>query len=216
MLQPLGKVSPEERELLEPLRAYCSAFFQLPARVAAPLALPQGQSFSRPSAYFPGRQQFDAGALLKRELEPRLPSDAAAYLGITMEDLWTNDLSFVFGLGSWHERVGIYTLGRYFPRKHGAKLSVLERKRALRRAMQVLNHETGHMLGLTHCTLYKCSMNGANSLGDADQTPLEFCPLCGQKLAWNIGFAAAQRDRELRAFSRKYGLENALLHTPVS
>lgn len=215
VLQPLGE-SPEERELLEPLRAYCSAFFQIPARVAAPLSLAPGRIPSRPSGYFPGRQQFNASALLKNELEPRLPPDAAAFLGITMEDLWADNLSFVFGLGSWHERVGVYSMSRYFPRKRKGKLSPLERKRALRRAMQVLNHETGHMLGLWHCTLYKCSMNGANSLADADQTPLEFCPLCEQKIAWNIGFNPSRRAAQLRAFYRKYGLEDALIHTPTS
>ena len=215
VLQPLGKVSPEERELLEPLRAYCSAFFQIPARVAAPLPLDAGRNLSRPSGYFPGRPQFNATALLKTQLEPRLPPDAAAYLGITMEDLWAGDLSFVFGLGSWHERVGVYSLGRYFPRGRQGKPSPLERKQALRRAMQVLNHETGHMFGLWHCTLYKCSMNGANSLADADQTPLEFCPLCRQKLAWNIGYAPSRRAAQLRAFYRKYGLEDALIRTPT-
>lgn len=215
VLQPMGKFSPEERALLEPLRVYCSAFFQLPARIAAPIpmraSLPQ-----RPSGFSPGHAQFNAGAILQQELEPRLPPDAAAYLGVTMDDLWAGDLAFVFGLGSWHERVGVYSLGRYFGHKRGAKLSPFERKRALRRSMQVLGHEAGHLLGLWHCTLYKCSMNGANSLGDADGTPLEFCPLCEQKLTWNIGFDVSKREAQLRAFYAKYGLEDALVRTPTS
>ncbi len=214
VIQPLGQFSPEERELLEPLRAYCAAFFQLPVRLSPPRTLSPAQIKHRPSGYHPGRPQFDAGAVLRTELEPQLPGDAAAHLGVTMDDLWSENLSFVFGLGSWRERVGVYSLARYFPRKRGAKLSPLERKRALRRAMQVLNHEAGHVFGLWHCTLYKCSMNGSNSLRDSDQTPLEMCPLCEQKLAWNGGFDSGQRSVQLHAFYKKHGLENALIQTP--
>ena len=214
VLQPLGDWKAENAELLEPLRAYCAAFFQLPARIAAPLSLASASASSRDSGYFPGRKQYDAGAILRQTLEPKLPADAVAYLGVTMEDLKTADLSFVFGLGSWNERVGVYSLGRYFPKKRVGQLSALDKKRALRRAMQVLNHETGHMLGLSHCTVYRCSMNGVISLSDADRTPLEFCPLCQQKLAWNIGYPASRRAQALEEFYRREGLENALLQTP--
>ncbi len=214
VLQPLGDWQPEEAELLEPLRAYCSAFFQLPARIAPSLSLAPVNGSSRPSGYFPGRKQYDAGDILAKILEPRLPADAVAYLGVTMEDLKSDDLSFVFGVGSWHERVGIYSLGRYFPKKRAGKLTDLDKKRALRRALQVLNHETGHMLGLTHCTVYRCSMNGVLSLPDADRTPLEYCPLCQQKLAWNIGYRASNRDQQLQAFYQEEGLQNAILETP--
>lgn len=213
VLQPLGPQSRGDTLRLEKLRVYCQAFFQLPSRVASPLPLPLSAK-SRPSSYFPGQRQFDAGALLSTELEPRLPRDAAAFLGVTNADLWSDDLSFVFGLGSWRERIGVYSLGRYFPKKPGQNLTPLDEKRALRRAAQVLNHEAGHMFGLTHCTVYKCSMNGSNSLADSDQTPLEFCPLCKQKIGWNIGFDSAKRERELRAFYRANGLESALWNTP--
>ncbi|BCM92895.1 hypothetical protein IAD21_04779 [Abditibacteriota bacterium] len=214
VLQPLGAWKPEEADLLEPLRAYCSDFFQLPARIVPPLSLAPVDNSSRPSGYFPGRKQYDAGLILSQILEPNLPTDAVAYLGVTMEDLKADDLSFVFGLGSWHERVGVYSLGRYFPKKRAVKLAPLDKKRALYRAMQVLNHETGHMLGLTHCTVYRCSMNGAISLPDSDRTPLEYCPLCQQKLAWNIGYSVSERAHQLQNFYRKEGLQNSPVETP--
>ena len=104
-----------------------------------------------------------------------------------MADLWSDNLNYVFGVGSFERRVGVYSLCRYFPAFWKAKPRPGDEQRGLRRACQVLNHETGHMFGLMHCVLYKCSMNGSNSLADADSAPLEYCPVCHQKLLWNIG-----------------------------
>ncbi|HEX9995871.1 MAG TPA: archaemetzincin [Abditibacterium sp.] len=209
VLQPLGDFNSEQKRVLRELQTYCAAFFGLPVRLESALPMPRDPSFRRAKSgknSGPGKYQFSAEKLLYSELTPRLPSDAAAYLGITMDDLWVKDMSFVFGVGSIDNRVGVYSLARYFP-SHGRKWSEKERQIGMRRSCQVLNHEMGHMIGIYHCVLYKCSMNGSNSLADADSSPLEYCPVCWKKLSWNTGVTREIRSRKLLDFYREHGLK---------
>lgn len=208
VLQPIGPMNAAQKQLLLDLKEFCAAFFQLPVRIEKPLPLPANGVKTRPKApknRGVGERQFDAGGILETVLAPRLPDDAAAYLGITMADLWAGDLSFVFGLGSFRERVGVYSLCRYFP-AFSPPMSANQRKIGLCRACQVLDHESGHMFGLSHCVLYKCAMNGSNSLADSDASPLEFCPICRRKLKWNLNYDSAKRAADLRKFYRAHGL----------
>jgi archaemetzincin len=205
VLQPLGKFNAQQSAMIDTLKTYCELFFQLPARIDKPISLKKVEDFSRPSSYIKGQRQYDAGKILFDLLEPQLPADAALVLGVTMEDVYSDNLSFVFGLGSWRERVGVYSLSRYFP-KEGGKLSAADEAKALRRSCQVLNHEAGHMFGITHCTIYKCSMNGSNSLSDSDQTPLEFCPVCRKKIEWNLKMDMKKRDADLAKFHSEHGM----------
>ena len=199
VLQPLGAMNVKEQKLLRDLKEYGEAFFQLPVRIATPLSLDGAKSWKR------GRQ-YDSSKIISQVLLPRLPADAAAYLGITMADLRADGLNYVFGQGSFEQRVGVYSLGRYFPAFWGKKENAQSVRIGLRRSCQVLNHEAGHMFGLMHCVLYKCSMNGSNSLDDADAAPLDYCPVCRKKLLWNIGCDAAKRDGDLRKFYRAHNL----------
>ena len=192
VLVPLGSFSPAEKRQLQELREFCALYFALPTRLEAPLPL---EPLNVPARGENAKTQFDADAILAR-LAPRLPADAVAYLAVTNRDLWSGDLSFVFGLASLENRVGVYSLARY--RAKGA------RDRELRRACQVLGHETGHMFGITHCVFYRCVMNGSNSLPDADGTPLDLCPACEAKLRWNIGYEGAQREAALNAFYARH------------
>lgn len=216
VLQPIGPITAEQNKLLLQLKEFAKAFFQLPVRIAAPLPLPTSEVWIRvkgePKRQAIGSFQYEAGHILEKVLLPHLPDDAAAYIGITMADLWASDLSFVFGLGSSEARVGVYSLVRYFPAAN-RPLTQLERTQGLRRSCLILDHEVGHMFGLMHCVLYKCAMNGANSLGDADNTPLDYCPICHRKLLWNMGCDGTKRYRDLLAFYRKYGLEKEAVWT---
>lgn len=205
VLQPLGEFSLADRELLPDLRLYSEAFFQIPTRLQTPVPAAKLAPFARKGGLGKNGRQLDAGRLISEILKPNLPPDAALQMGIASDDLHAEGLSFVFGLATWRDRVGVFSTARYFPRD-SPTLSESQRAKALRRAAHVLNHEAGHMLGLRHCTVFKCSMNGSNSLPDSDQTPLEFCPLCRQKLAWNIGYDAQKREKELADFYRKHGL----------
>jgi archaemetzincin len=215
VLQPLGKFNEEQKKVLQALREYAEVFFQLPARLEEPLeiklddpaielsrAVPMGQ---RHGDY---DKQYHAPHIMDLLLKPKLPKDACAYLGITMEDLYTSDTSYVFGIGSMRHRVGVYSLARYYPEFWGEKRRDGDAQLALLRAFKVLNHETGHMFGLTHCVFFKCTMNGSNSLDETDSTPLHLCPICTRKLEWNIGFNAVKQYEQLTELYKKYDLKS--------
>lgn len=209
VLQPIGPFTPDQEKLLEQLKEYGEAFFQLPVRIEKPLPLESIAAWSRPgheSTFTPGEGQYNAGEIIDKLLAPRLPGDAAAYLGITMVDLWADDMNFVFGLGSFERRTGVYSLCRYYPEFGGRQSGAGDSEKILRRSCTVLSHETGHMFGLYHCVLYKCCMNGCNSLPEGDSTPAEFCPVCHRKLLWNIGMDGTKQYEDLLAFYKKYNL----------
>jgi archaemetzincin len=210
VLQPIGPFSTAETATLEALREYLGIFFQLEARIVAPVPLPplgkrvQGQAHD-------AIIQFHTQVLLDQVLAPKLPKDAVCFLGITMADLFPDpSWNFVFGMASLERRVGIYSLARYGSRFSGQPDSDAARVRALRRALLVVAHETGHMFSLPHCTLHECLMNGFNSLNELDRNTRWFCPTCLHKLHWSIGFDIRKRYNELRAFYAARGISEAV------
>jgi archaemetzincin len=202
VLQPLGSFDPAQREVLETLRELTSIFFDVPVRVADPRDLPRkGQRGGN------AHRQYHAGVILD-DLAPRLPPTAICSLGITMGDLYPEpSWNFVFGLASLDKRVGVYSLARFFPAFSGEPDTEPARRKALRRSIQVLAHEAGHMFSLEHCTEYECLMNGSNSLDEMDRQVGMLCPTCLRKLQWNLGFDLRKRYERLRDFYRGVGLE---------
>jgi archaemetzincin len=215
VLQPLGTVTEEQTKVMEAMREYTEIFFQMPARLEKPIEITPADpkielKRTVPAGHRHGTydKQYSANKILDQVLIPHLPEDAVVYLGITMEDLWADDLNYVFGLGSMNQRVGVYSLCRYYPEFWGQKRKEGDETLGLLRSCKVLNHETGHMFGLSHCVFYHCSMNGSNNLGESDRAPAEFCPLCHRKLMWNIGFEPTKRFEQLQAFYAKYGMKD--------
>lgn len=212
VLQPLGKFNEEQAKTLELLREYAAIFFQLPARLEQPLALelPDKQLFknvpigNRRENY---DKQYNGDRVMMELLAPKLPDDAVVYLGITMEDLYCARHDYVFGVASLDKRVGVYSLYRYYPESVGMPRSEGDDVKALRRACKVLNHEASHAFGLTHCVLYRCSMNYSRTLSDVDDTPIHFCPVCHRKLLWNIAFDPAKRYAALKDFYEQNDME---------
>ena len=76
----------------------------------------------------------------------------------------------------------------------------------MRRACKVVVHEAGHAFGLPHCIVYRCNMNGSNSMSESDKKPLRLCPRCLKKLQWNRGFDVLARYEALLRFFKKHGL----------
>lgn len=212
VLQPLGAFGEREKKTFAILKEYAAVYFQLPVRVEKAIPLPDPKTNPRITRVVPVGQrhgtyerQYNAPLILEKVLLPRLPKDAYAYMGITMEDLWMRKLNFLFGLGSLKEAVGVYSLCRYYPRFWGMPDSPRGDKLGLLRSLKLLNHESGHIFGLGHCVFYRCSMNGTNSLRETDRAPIHYCPVCHHKLQWNVGLDAGKRFGELESFYRKHG-----------
>ncbi|MBI3832103.1 MAG: hypothetical protein HY291_21460 [Planctomycetes bacterium] len=216
VLQPLGAFNDEQKKVLEAMKDYAEAFFQLPARIEEPMAFPpkgmeEDDALVRMIPIGHRRagydRQYNADTILEKVLKKNLPKDAVVYLGITMQDLYVEQLNYVFGLGSFDKRVGVYSLVRYFPEFWGNERKDGDDVLALTRACKVLNHETGHMFGLKHCIFYKCSMNGSNSLAETDAEPLHYCPVCHRKLMWGLELDTVKCYEDLGAFYAQHGMK---------
>lgn len=184
-IQPLGVVN---EKVCRDMREYAELFFSVPAVLNEPLPVPQG-------CYNEQKRQFDAVKILKWLFDKR-PEDALAYVAVMERDLYVENLNFVFGIGSFNERVGVYSIIRF----RSAYPTLI------RRAMATLTHEIGHILSMEHCIFYECLMCGSNSLAESDRRPVHLCPICLSKLEWNLKFDRKERYQKLRDFYKKVGL----------
>jgi archaemetzincin len=203
VLQPVGTFTAKQRKMFDAMRAYMAVYFQCKVDLFKPVALPEKGFRERP-----GGRQYLCRSILDGVLKPKLPDDAASFIGITCADIYPGPgWNFVFGQASLRERVAVQSLARYYPSFYGLESPKDEDRIVLRRALKTLTHETGHTFSMAHCTYFQCNMNGSNSLPESDRRHIHLCPVCLRKLQWNRGFDVKKRTRELLAFYRKHGLD---------
>jgi archaemetzincin len=208
-VQPLGEFTEAEKKLLPQTADFLAIFYGMPVKTleAVPLDnLPEQARRVHPQWNVP---QVLTHHLLDAVLKPRRPKDAVAVLELTASDLWPGEnWNFVFGQASLTERVGVWSIHRMGePDK-----SEDDYKLCLRRTLAIAVHETGHMLGIQHCTAYECGMNGSNSLPETDRHPLEFCPECQAKIWWTCGADPRKRYSELLKFAEAHGLDDEVAY----
>jgi archaemetzincin len=203
VLLPIGPFAENQKQLLSTLREFTQIFFDCPTEVAQGIDLPAENFRVRNWA---GRtwKQYLTGYFLYEVLPKKLPDDAICCLGITMADLYAGESwNYVFGQASPRDRVGIYSLVRYFPAFWGERETPEAEIQALRRSCKTLSHEIGHIFTMEHCIFYDCGMNGSNSLEESDKRPLFFCPVCLKKLQRNLKFDVLSRYEKLKDFFAK-------------
>ncbi len=204
-LQPLGEFDKDKAPPLEQLRTFTAAYFMVEVKILEPLDVFKTRITTRKNQHTGKRQLLTSD--LRATLAKRLPDDAFAVLGLTMEDLYPDPKwNYVFGEASLKERVGVYSFARYDPSFFGEEPGPDVKTTLLRRSCAVLAHETGHMFGIQHCIYYRCLMNGSNNLEETDGQPLHLCPVDLRKLQWNTGFDLLERDKKLLAFTKETGL----------
>jgi archaemetzincin len=209
VLQPLESLEAERRQQVEAMREFVEAFFQLPTRIAEPLDVDSHARklkltrFIRADRY-KTRTQYDAGKILDDFLFPRLPDEAAIYVGITDLDLFYDNCG-VFGLASLQGRVAVCSQYNFAGKcQRSGEINPAE----LRDLCRLLSHEIGHTFSLGHCVFYRCAMNGCNSPLESATTPLYYCPVCRDKLALNNAIDKAKRLSALEKFYTKYELKD--------
>jgi archaemetzincin len=134
VFQPVGPFSNTETDVINKALIFAGIWFDLPTRVEQAVPLPE-EGWHR-ARHFPGYdrpvKQYHTGYFLHELLPPKLPEDAVCYLAITMADIYPDEQwNFVFGQASLSNRVGVYSMARYFP----ASQTI-----ALRRSCKVLAH----------------------------------------------------------------------------
>ncbi|MBL9125686.1 MAG: hypothetical protein JNG90_18750 [Planctomycetaceae bacterium] len=206
-IQPLGAFSAAEQKLLDRAAELLRVFYRLPVKSLEPIALAELPARARRKQPSVGNEQILTTYVLNELLPARRPRDAVALLALTAVDLWPGEgWNFVFGQGALRERVGVYSLARYGdPAEDDAAYQL-----ALRRTLKVACHETGHMLGIVHCTASECGMNGSNTIDELDRNQLGFCPACEQKVWWACHLDPRQRYAGLIEFARANQLADEL------
>ncbi len=132
------------------------------------------------------RRQYNSTMILKRLKSGVLKEDLI--LGITMVDLFSKNLTFVFGEAEVGGDVAIISLARldqgfYGMKNDGELLSKRIKKEAV--------HELGHVLGLKHCDDVHCVMYYSSDLVDTDNKKDDYCDVCTDGVA---SFYIDERD----------------------
>ena len=205
VIQPIGHFSGAKNNIPLATAEFLERYFQLPTRIEPAFAVDDSWPASSKRIHPTwGDRQLNAGFILEDVLKPKLPEDAAAYLGLTSWDLWPRPgWNFVFGMASIKARVGVWSIYRNGDPSGGPDAF----RRALRRTLRTATHETGHMFSLLHCTAFQCNMCGSNSQKESDRLPLYLCPQCLAKLKWATGADLEKRFSALRDFSVKHGMQ---------
>ena len=139
-------------------------------------------------------RQYHAGHILKSlRAVRRRHRRCMTLMAFTMADLYKGGFNYLFGLGSGAGGVGVFSFNRQDPASPNCDAwnGTTSRQPGdnyvlLRRASATLCHEIGHTLGLPHCCLYRCLMQGANSLAEAEGRGHALCPCCLRKLTWAV------------------------------
>jgi archaemetzincin len=196
----VGDFSPAQKRILDLTRAYLAVFFDCSVKVHRNVALADIPARAKRTHPTWGDRQLLTGYILHEVLEPKCPADALAYLALTGSDLWPGrGWNFVFGEANLRERIGVWSIYRNGDPDKDLKL-------CLRRTLATATHETGHILGLLHCTVFRCLMNGSNHQAERDQRPLYLCPVCLRKLCWNLQVEPPRYLEKLKAFCQEQGL----------
>lgn len=189
-------------ETLDELQWFLGAYFQ--ARIEL-LPEPPQVALGRASTRFRKEGpslwvlQYHTGSLNQHVVGQRRTS-ALLFLGIAPFDLYP-DPADDFAFGEVEGTVGVISLARFgAPYQESAK-----REEVTQRSLKLVAHETGHLLGLPHCTDHECIMNGCATLEELDRMPLEPCPICLRKLQHVLRFDAHKRERALSNLLQRDG-----------
>ena len=199
-VQPLGEFDETQQRLVEQTVEFMGHFFGMPVQSLE--ARPLGDIPETARRMRHDEEQVLSTWIMYDILKPQRADDAVAVIGLVTCDLWPGDLNWVFGQASLRDRVGVWSLHRNGdPHESEAAYRL-----CLRRTLKTAVHETGHMLGIPHCSAYECCMNGSRSREESDRQPLEFCPECQPKIWWTCGANAVTRTKALAKFATDHGL----------
>lgn len=124
------------------------------------------------------RDQFLAAPMLAA-LEAMRPADATRVLGITVADLFSPVLTFVFGEAHLEGTAAVISVHRLHPQAYGiVGNGYLAAERVLKEAI----HELGHTYGLIHCQDFSCVMRASRVAEEVDLKSDGFCPTCADRL----------------------------------
>ncbi len=199
-IRPLGKFTLQQSKVIVTTARYIERFFDLPVKLLPPGPFDEQALAGHTRPGYSGARQVRSGYILEKLLVPALPTDAAALIAFTNEDLFPDEfMNYVFGQASLDKRVGVWSLFRLDDNA--------DNETFLRRTLKIAVHETGHMFSMRHCIKYECVMSGTNHLGETDRRPVDACPECMAKICWMSDISPKERYERLADFCRRNGLD---------
>ena len=173
---PLGAFTQQQKKIINVTAGYLEAFYELHVEQMPSRPFTAVNPNVRYNNYMHSRQ-IKTGYILNDVLLKILPTDAAALIAFTADDLYPDEtMNYVFGQASMENRVGVWSLFRLGEHTNYDNF--------LRRTLKIAAHETGHMFSMHHCKKYECVMSGTNHLGETDSRPIDACPECMAKVCW--------------------------------
>jgi archaemetzincin len=125
-------------------------------------------SLDRPQyAFNKDRGQYHATSIIRRLAS--LGGQGAPVVGIVDVDLFLPDAPYVIGDADRDAGAAIFSL---------ARLSHAEPDKVRRRTQVETIHGAGHLLGLSHCTDFRCAMFFSRDAADSDRKGLGVCASC--------------------------------------
>ncbi|MDI6798726.1 MAG: archaemetzincin family Zn-dependent metalloprotease [Candidatus Aenigmarchaeota archaeon] len=162
---PFGEIP---TEVLSAISEELELSFRIFSDISEPKGLPK-------EYYNPYRHQYVAPQILDflfEEFKGRV-------LAVTDQDLFAEDLNFVFGQAQMNGRVAVISICRLNPTFYR---QAFNKKLLIERAVKEAVHEVGHMaFGLTHCPDPNCVMSFSNTIFDVDRKSKEVCKSCKRK-----------------------------------
>jgi archaemetzincin len=197
----VGDFTEPQRRILKLTQDYLAVLFDCEVKVHRQIALASIPANAKRTHPTWGDSQLLTGYILHEVLEPDRPADALAYLALTASDLWPGrGWNFVFGEADLRERIGVWSI--YRNGDPGSDFLF-----CLRRSLTTATHETGHILGMRHCTAYSCLMNGSNHQEEKDRRPMHLCPVCLRKLSWNLSIEPIPYLTGVKTFCSQNGFD---------
>jgi archaemetzincin len=205
-LQPIGTFDSLENYAITLTAEYLNIFYGLETKILEPLDNKIIPDTARRIG-MDGHEQFLAPYILNTVLKSKLPKDAVGIMAITEKDIYPKpEWDFVFGLGSYREKVGVTSIFRFSQDiKEGEVQNTF-----INRLLKITSHELGHMFSLKHCTNAVCIMNGTNGLFETDVKPNRLCSDCHAKIIWNLKLDPIVRINKLSQFFRKHNFNSDL------
>jgi archaemetzincin len=200
---PIGRFSKIEQNLLKNTADYISKFFMLEVKLLDPVSDKIVPETARRLNW--DKDQLQTRYIFDSILIKQFPKDAINFTSITNFDLYPNDeWSFVFGEANLSKRVSVSSYNRF----SDGNLDSSNYNICFGRIIKTATHEICHMFSIKHCRIYKCLLNGANHLEEADSKPIWLCPECLAKLQWCIKFDVIKRYDLLIEFFSKLQYNN--------
>jgi archaemetzincin len=197
-IQPIGNFGKTQQRLIATTSRCLGLFYGRPVKLLPTIGLQAIPLEARRINDMTQEPQILSTYVLNTVLKPKRPKDALAVLALSAEDLWPGrGWNYVFGQASLSERVGVWSIKRFGDPDASPAAFELCQARTLGTAL----HETGHMLGISHCTAWRCGMNGSNSLEEGDRSPLHFCAECQPKVWWSCNVEPQKHLAALIEFS---------------